>query len=165
MAGRRILALLLVATAWGCPGTLDDPARFLEADAGDAGEVNVEGAATPDAGCPDVPTLFAATCTASSCHSASNKAQGLDLQSPDLPARLVGVPATEGPGLLVDPSTPSQSVLWTKLQPDPPFGARMPLSAAPLDSATTACVLVWIETLEATDAGSAGNVGGDGGAE
>jgi hypothetical protein len=160
MAGHRIVPLLLVATAWGCPGTLDDPARFLGADAGAA---DPEAAATADAGCPDIPALFATTCTASSCHSASNKAQGLDLQSPDLAARLVGVPATEGPGLLVDPSTPSQSVLCTKLQPDPPFGARMPLSAAPLDGATIACVLAWIEqTAEATH-GDAGD--GDGGAQ
>src|SRR5260370_42219858 len=92
------------ATCIGCPGTLDDPARFLDAaGAGDA----VSGA---DAGgseggsCPDVPQdVFRTTCTSSGCHNAQDKAQGLDLQSANAPTRLVGVRATEGAGLLIDP--------------------------------------------------------------
>jgi predicted CxxxxCH...CXXCH cytochrome family protein len=106
-----------------------------------------------------VPSLLAQTCTASTCHSASNKAQGLDLQSPDVAARLVGVPATGGPGALIDPSAPAKSVLYEKLSASPPFGARMPLGAAPLDAPTLACVLAWItQVADATgpDAASAG---------
>jgi hypothetical protein len=46
--------------------------------------------------------------------------------------------------------------VYTKLQPNPPFGARMPLEAAPLDAATTACVLAWItQAAEATQGGAA----------
>jgi hypothetical protein len=125
------LALMLAAA--GCPGRLTEPERFVVAtDLGDGGA------------CPDIPSFFAATCTSSTCHSSDNKAQGLDLQSPDVASRLVGVSATEGPGVLVDPSSPADSILYQKLSPDPPFGARMPLAERPLDSSMLACVLAWI---------------------
>jgi hypothetical protein len=113
-----------------------------------AGGVLVEGGA-----CPDIPQFLAATCTASSCHNASDEAQGLDLQSPDVASRLVGVMATEGPGLLVDPSAPSASILYLKLMASPPFGAQMPLGQKPLPGATTACILDWIESGEMASAG------------
>jgi hypothetical protein len=175
----RVTGLLLGGATWGCPGTLDDPARFL--DAGAAADVSapVEGDEAGAGGsCPDVPGLLAQTCTASTCHSASNKAQGLDLQSPDVAARLVGVPATEGAGVLIDPSAPAKSVLYAKLTASPPFGARMPLGAAPLDAPTLACVLAWVtQAADAagpdaaspngagTDASSPDAASDDGGAE
>jgi hypothetical protein len=149
---------LLVAAAWGCPGTLDDPARFF-VEAGVTEDASVSGG---DGGgeCPDVPSLFARTCTAATCHSAGNKAQGLDLQSPNLDARLVGVAASEGSGFLIDPSEPSKSVLYRKLTPTPPSGARMPLGAAPLDDATMACVLAWITGQASAVPDAASNDGG-----
>jgi hypothetical protein len=140
----------------GCPTSLDEPGRFGlngsasgsdrggdDADGGGTGGVLGEGGA-----CPDIPRFFAATCTASSCHNASDEAQGLDLQSPDAAPRLVSVMATEGPGLLVDPSAPSASILYLKLTASPPFGAQMPLGQKPLSGAMTACVLDWIESGE-----------------
>jgi hypothetical protein len=158
MKGVRHLAVagcvaLVTATA-GCPGTLADPALFLAAlDAsatnGDASATNEDGGA-----CPDIPDFFAATCTGSTCHSSSNKAQGLDLQSPDVASRLVGIAATEGPGLLIDPSSPSDSILYLKLTASPPFGAQMPLAETPVDASTLACVLAWI-TQEASSADAA----------
>jgi hypothetical protein len=160
----RVTGLLLGGATWGCPGSLDDPGRFLDAGAADA-SAPVEGdEAAAGGSCPDVPGLLAQSCTASSCHSASTKAQGLDLQSPDVAARLVGVPATEGAGLLVDPSAPSKSVLYAKLTASPPFGARMPLGAAPLDTATLACVLAWVTQAAGgagTDAASPDGAGTD----
>jgi hypothetical protein len=112
-----------------CPGSLDDPGRFLDGASG----------------CPDVPTaIFAVRCTDSGCHTARDKAQNLDLQSPDVAARLLGVPATGGAGLLVDPMSPEQSVLYAKLSPSPPYGARMPSGKEPLDDADIACILRWI---------------------
>ena len=60
--------------------------------------------------------------------------------------RLSGKKAMGGPGLLIDPTTPTASVLYTKLTPTPPFGARMPLVGAPLSDADIACVLSWIES-------------------
>ena len=129
-----------------CPGSLDDPGRFLDGASG----------------CPDVPSaIFAVRCTASGCHTAKDRAQNLDLQSPDVAARLVGVPATGGAGLLVDPMSPEQSVLYAKLSPSPPYGARMPSGKEPLDDATIACILRWI----AAGADAATSSGEDSGAD
>ena len=127
----RVLVGALVAVCVGCPGSLEDPDRFALDGAG--------------AACPDITqTLFPTDCATAQCHSAAVKQQGLDLQSPDVLARLVGVPATGGPGLLIDPSTPQASVIYTKLTATPPFGARMPFGETPLDDGTVACVLQWI---------------------
>ena len=63
--------------------------------------------------------------------------------------------ATEGPGLLVDPSAPSASVLYRKLTASPPFGAQMPLGQKPLPGAMAACVLDWIESGEMASANPA----------
>lgn len=146
-----------------CAGTLEDPGRF--ADAGQS--VSDAGAASNDAGmgssaasndapsssadtgasCGDVPeSVFLPNCTSPGCHNAQDKEQGLDLASPDVAARLIGVPSSEGAGFLIDPAHPAQSVLYTKLTANPPFGSRMP-TKGPLDDATIACVLSWIEAV------------------
>jgi hypothetical protein len=154
----------LGAALLGCPGTLDDPARFFDAAGNDAALAG--DAALPDAGasCPDVPqTIFASTCTGAGCHNAHDKTQGLDLQSPNVATRLLGAQATEGPGLLIDPMAPSSSVLYMKLTPMPPFGARMPL-AGMLDNPSIACVLAWIVE-QTSDAGSSGGSTPEGGAD
>jgi hypothetical protein len=163
----------------GCAGTLQDPDRFLDASsAGDAGvmqgQSSIDGAAGDDGAspgpgsgdCASIPqTVFAKTCTGTGCHNSQDKAQGLDLQSPNLTARLVSVPATEGSGLLIDPSTPSDSVLYTKVGPMPPFGARMPLGQGALDDATIACILTWVTQQVSTGTGADGSAdptdGGD----
>ena len=62
-----------------------------------------------------------------------------------------------GTGLLIDPSSPATSVLYTKLTPNPPFGVRMPFGRPPLDDATIACVLQWI-VLQGADAGEDGSM-------
>ena len=85
--------------------------------------------------------------------SAAAKSQNLDLQSPGVAARLVGVAASGG-GLLIDPTDPSQSVVYTKLTATPPFGSRMPLGMVPLDDAMLACVLSWVSQ-------QMGSAGGD----
>jgi hypothetical protein len=156
----RAVVALAAAMAGCSPGSLDDPGRFDvnrsasgtdigggAQDGGVAGSVLGEGGA-----CPDIPQFLAATCTASSCHNASDEAQGLDLQSPDVTSRLVSIMATEGPGLLVDPSAPTASILYLKLTASPPFGAQMPLGKRPLPEAMTACVLDWIESGEMASA-------------
>ncbi len=60
--------------------------------------------------------------------------------------------ATEGAGLLIDPSDPTASVVYTKLTMVPPFGSRMPLAGMPADDTTLACVLAWISA-NSSDAG------------
>ncbi len=136
MRRRPILALCVVAVSMaGCPASLDDPSRFFGTSEG-GGDV-----------CSDVPdNLFIPTCAASGCHNPTDLAQGLDLESPGVATRLVGVRATGGAGMLVDPTQPEQSVLYTKLTFDPPYGARMPFGKDPLDDATIRCVLSWIQT-------------------
>jgi hypothetical protein len=69
-------------------------------------------------------------------------------------SRLVGVKATGGPGFLIDTSGATKSVLYTKLLQPPPFGSRMPLAGAPLDSATMQCVLAWVTTEASGGAGA-----------
>jgi hypothetical protein len=170
---------LVTASLVACAGSLEDPALFLSAAAStsqaDAGAAVANGGASAGEGeggvnCPDVPqAIFAVTCTASTCHSHMNQAQGLDLQSPNIASRLIRVASTEGPGLLIDPSAPSNSVLYTKLAPTPPFGVRMPDGLPPLDDGEIACVLAWIQQVSEApspaDSGAgdanAPNVGGE----
>ena len=145
----RIAILALVAACVGCPANLEDPERFsLDAPLN----------------CPDVPTdVFAKTCSTPGCHSTADKMLGLDFQAPDVASRLVGVHATGGPGLLVDPANPSMSILYEKLMAMPPFGIQMPYNEKPLDATTVACILQWITTVsaQAQDGGEDGAPGDD----
>ena len=116
---------VVVAAAAGCPGSLADPARYT-------------------APCADVPAqTFPARCATASCHSAAARAGALDLESPGVAARLVGVPASGGDGLLIDPDHSDASVLVRKLTPSPPFGRQDP-PGAPLDPATLDCIRDWV---------------------
>jgi hypothetical protein len=146
---RHLLAALIVPVSVlaGCPGTLDDPASFYAGLGIDGGGGGGGGGAGGDAGggCPSPPPSFGTTCSVSGCHAATMPAGGLDLASPNIVMRLSGKQATGGPGLLIDPTTPAASVLYTKLTATPPFGARMPLVGAPLSDADIAGVLSWIE--------------------
>ncbi len=122
----------------GCPGSLEDPGRFTDSGAS----------------CPDVvQDVFVASCSIAGCHTSSTKTQGLDLESPDPASRLVGVAATEGTGLLIDPSNPANSVVYSKLGAVPPFGSRMPYGRPALPDATIACVLAWV-TAQTEDGGA-----------
>lgn len=170
LLARLGVSVAAVAVAGGCAGTLTDPGAFTSTAGDDAGVTSTADAAAGTDGasgpaCPDIPALLATTCGTSGCHDAKTKAQSLDLASPGVATRLVGVPATEGVGLLIDPSTPTKSVLYAKLLPMPPFGARMPTGKA-LDDATTACVLAWVQGQTGTpnplptDAGAAVDGGG-----
>lgn len=144
----RAAVLGAVPMCLGCPGTLDDPSRFLPDGGGQGGA------------CPDVPSaIFVPKCALSGCHTSTDKIQGLDLQSPGVVVRLVGVCARGG-GLLVDPANASSSVVYSKLTLAPPFGSRMPLGRAPLDAPTIACVLAWAAEQEGGAGASCGDDSG-----
>jgi hypothetical protein len=115
----------------GCAGDLESPQRF-DALLGD---------------CPDIQeTVIAKDCAKSNCHKAPNLMGKLDLSAPDIVTQLSGKAATGGPGLLIDPTHPAESVLYTKITANPPFGAQMPFATTKLDEGTQACFLSWIES-------------------
>lgn len=130
MSRRLLLTSILTAALAGCPGSLDDPDRFAE----------------QFGTCPDVPTLLGKTCATAGCHAAESPSSGLDLASDDVAGRLSGQKAKGGDGLLIDPQTPADSVLYTKVTDAPPFGGRMPLGGDPLGDTQVSCILSWIET-------------------
>lgn len=128
----------------GCPGKLDDKERFVAyaATHTDGGSSLAGGGV---GGCGDVPTrIFVARCGDTGCHSSASPQQDLDLVSPGVAARVVGIAAQECTGILVDPDDPESSVLYKKLATKPPCGAQMPLVRIPLSGADVACVLGWI---------------------
>jgi hypothetical protein len=140
-------------SASACPGQL----QFLPEAAGgptapaDASEALDVADAAP--ACPDIPgAVFPAQCGAAlGCHKPPGPAANLDLVSPGLAARLVGVAAAGSAGVLVDPANPRASVLYTRVtlttSPMPP--------GAPLGADTTACILSWIASPENGDSGTA----------
>jgi hypothetical protein len=132
---RALVVAMLVVVCAGCPGSLQDPARFTAA-------------------CPDVPTMILATrCGTGGCHDAASKAASLDLVSPDVGSRLLNRSAVGGPGLLIDAANPDGSVLVRKLTPTPPFLAQQP-PGAPLDAATIDCIRRWVRTVIVVDGGT-----------
>lgn len=135
---RLLVTLAVLATALllaGCPGSLENPEQFLGP-------------------CLDPPTeIFPQRCGNGDCHDADAPAGDLDLVSPGVETRIVGAEAAGGPGTLVDPAAPEESILWQKVTEDaPPFGTRMPQIGGNLSSWERQCVLEWIE--EQTPAGS-----------
>jgi hypothetical protein len=134
--GVAVSALSLLA---GCPGKLDDKGRFLV-------DLEPPDASDADAGpCGDVPTrIFVKSCGDTGCHGATGSQQGLDLVSPGVASRVVGVQAKACQGTLADPDNPEGSLLYTKLAAKPACGSQMPLARPALSSADAACVLGWI---------------------
>jgi hypothetical protein len=124
-----VVALLLS----GCPGQLEEPARWN-------GRL-----------CEDVPAELAQRCAGSGCHSGEDPAAGLDLVAPGVGDRIAGMPANgidcDGMGAIADPSDPEGSLLYLKLGETPPCGDRMPLTGPPLTEPELDCMRSWIETL------------------
>lgn len=120
----------------GCPGTLDDEARF-----------RTDGGVTPGT-CTDAPTVvFTPSCAKSGCHNKADSpsAGGLDLESPDIVGRTKDVTAKGGAGKLIDSANPDKSVIYTKMKSPAPFGARMPLGEPQMSADKLNCVLNWIK--------------------
>ncbi|MET0792576.1 MAG: hypothetical protein ABW061_13730 [Polyangiaceae bacterium] len=145
------VALCFVA---GCPGKLEDKQRFLDyvpAEAGPEAAAPLEAGPGAEAGGPNdgpcgdiIDRVFAPSCGDSGCHGAVAPQQGLDLVSPGLAERVVGVAGTACVSTLADPTNPESSLIYTKLLPTPGCGAQMPLARPALSAEDTACVLAWI---------------------
>jgi len=135
---------LVIVGCWGCAGDLEDPERFSFL--------------LDDDGIPQPPecmtSLFQARCNSSSCHD--SEAQQIDLVSPGVGDRLVGVASTSlqcMPRVYV-PTDGGESLLLEKFQPVPDCGIRMPIGP-PLSDAEVMCVSGWVKAVaDATGGGS-----------
>ncbi len=191
MRTNRLLALASVARrpAWcvalsltaalplvGCPGSLDNPGQYSEGvgdgSAGTLGSGGGDGSGGSGGGMvqcnipvADVPEqLIRVKCATSVCHDATTPAGELDMISPGLESRLLGVDSTCPGEVLVDTMNPENSFLLEKVSTEMPScgGSRMPLGSS-LPPEEIACVRDWInlivggggQTDAATD--SAGN--------
>ncbi|MFO0607991.1 MAG: hypothetical protein U0324_32805 [Polyangiales bacterium] len=148
MTLRPIASVTLAALALaGCPGHIDDPAAFL-GPTGDASLVSCTiGASSVEA------QIIRPRCATAMCHERGMPAGRLDLESPNVGARLVGVASTCAGQLLVSPTSPGTSYLLQKLGTSSSCGARMPLGAPALTPSEVACVRLWVDRL-LTDGGA-----------
>ena len=135
MARFTYISAAMLVLAIGCAGKLEDAAKFKEAGLRGGGcslNIDVEKA------------IFVEKCGA--CHGSTPQLNHLDLGSPDVFKRLVGVASTCGGRPLVESKAPASGVLIDKLTTAPPCGARMPFSMPPLSDAEIDCVAAWIDT-------------------
>jgi len=142
-----IAAFAIGVSLAGCPGELDDEARF-----------RVDGGSTGT--CDDAMPIFKASCATSGCHNAADKTNDLDLETPGVVARYKGVKAKGGADLLIDPTSPEKSAIYTKTKTPPPFPAQMPIGGTKLTAAQQACIASWIQK-ELAGAGPADTGTGD----
>lgn len=119
-----------------CPGSLENPGRFL-----DGGEVDGGGS---DAGFSCTPAnvenlIFIPSCGGAGCHGPTNPSNGLDLQSAGVAARLGGVSMCM--------SKPMSSFMLEKLHPSPACGSQMPLGRS-LPDEQIACIATYLSSLD-----------------
>ena len=145
LARSWLLAFGALSFLAGCPGTLADKELYEAALEGGRGPNGADGAGGDTGPCGDVVArIFVPTCGGTSCHGSSAPQQDLDLVSPGLASRVVGVAAKGCAVMLADPADPEGSLIYQKLSPSPPCGSPMPLARPPLSRADAACVLAWI---------------------
>ncbi|MEC7520395.1 MAG: hypothetical protein VYE22_11045 [Myxococcota bacterium] len=159
MAARLTLLLLAAAALTGCPGSIEDPARFRAAAAG---------------ACPpsfDVEQdLFARTCGTLGCHTGGPTlaAAGLDLTTAGVGGRLLEQTSVECDGRpMIHPTDLGQSYLLDKLGEDPACGDPMPQGLPPLNGTERACLEQYLADLSGLEVPSDAGVmpAGDAGDE
>jgi hypothetical protein len=96
----------------------------------------------------NIPTFLATTCgSLPTCHAMGGSGV-VDLASAGVAMRLVGVKSLfDSPNLLINPTTPAQSVVLLVLDPTnfPPGVGQMPLGGPYLTPAQIACVQSWVD--------------------
>jgi mono/diheme cytochrome c family protein len=151
------LALACVLGASGCAGAIDDPAPFFAArsDGGqisgpDASWAALDGApaAAADGSPAGSPLLLLPLVEerCASCHGAAGAAD-LDLVSPGLRERLVGVAATTCDEKLLVGSASADGFFLEKLGAEPACGARMPIGSAAFSARELEAVRQWLSGL------------------
>jgi len=155
LAFASITALLGSIALGGCPGSLDDPNKFLD------------GGSTSSGGCLDIETeMFAVEgdqdkvgCAGMNCHSPEQPE--IDLVSPGVKDRLVGASINEAcapTAVVADPSDPEGSLLYQKVAGGtPPCGSPMPFVGAKLSESEVECVKEYISSLSSGTPGAGGN--------
>jgi hypothetical protein len=144
------------------PGSIDDADVGSSGEGGSATTSSDSGSADDGGRCaPSLASIeqdvFVPHCLGSGCHEAQSPAAGLDLQSEELAARLVGVSAAICDGVLVIPADPDGSLLYQKITDGQTCGVAMPPDV-PLGELEVACVRGWIDALDQTCEGCGGDV-------
>ena len=145
-AGAAALGALLALSPLGCAGSLDPGVT------GGGGGLGGNGGGGGTA-CQD--TIFMNQCV--SCHASASNSAGLDLQSPNVAARLVGQPSFTGAGaicggktLLDAGSTPATGFFIDKITNSPPScGVVMPFGVK-MNAADIACLTTWANGVTVT---------------
>jgi hypothetical protein len=150
--------LISLGVAMACVGGGASSESSMDADAGTDtqtgdGDADASGDGDGDQACtPELEVLraeiFAPSCALGGCHASADAAGGLDLETADLEAELVGAPSGTCDGWVrVVPGSPDESLLYTKLGAPAPCGTVMPPTGE-LPAAQLECVRTWIENLE-----------------
>jgi hypothetical protein len=124
----RALTLILVgSTLASCAAGLENPERFAECNPG------------------RVEQIFMAKCGA--CHGAVEPDAFLDLVSPGVASRVIGISSTTEAceGRTIVETTEQPHLLLDKIGGQPSCGARMPLGLQALSATEVECVRRWID--------------------
>ena len=88
----------------------------------------------------DIQTIFNASCGGSGCHINSS-VNGVNLSSYSAVMGSVGAVSGES---IINAGNPDESVLVQKIEPNPPFGSRMPTTGDYLTPTEIAQIRAWI---------------------
>jgi hypothetical protein len=167
LACLAVLGTGSLLTLAGCPANLEQPERFdVMVTAG--GSTSGGGASTIVPAPPCVTAVFAASCV-NACHQpGGGLEEGLDLQSPNVAARLVNVAATHplsdatmcSPAKLIDPAMPAASWLLAKINgTQGGCGMPMPFGLPAIADDQKACITAWVMSEGSGTAAPAGGAG------
>jgi hypothetical protein len=135
---RFALLLTISVVAFGCPGSLDDPDRFIAGRNAPRCRLNLDVRAD----------IFAMRCGSTNCHEGPEAVGLVDLTTSDgLAMRLLDVPSSCQNKPLVDTSSSGASYLLEKLDPAPACGQQMPIGQPLLNAQERECVHAFINTM------------------
>ena len=135
----RALLVFGVFVWCACPGSIEDPSRFVR----------------PDECTTPIDQILEPSCGTAGCHARESPAAELDLVSDGIARRLVDVTSMCDGQPLVDSTDPQGGIMLNKLEERPRCGGRMPVGTT-LSTQERVCIVSWIAGLAR---------GGDGGAD
>jgi hypothetical protein len=141
-----VVVIALVSSA--CPGSLEDPERFIVRVCGGEGQPICTSTTSTEATPPPLDTVFRPRCGFPGCHAPPVQG-GLDLSAEEIEDRLVSVTSSSAlcaGRVYVVPGEPTMSLLYLKMTGEP-CGSKMPLGGSVSPSELSE-VREWIEGLE-----------------